>query len=472
MSSFTKYLLTVGTALALASCDGANTDTTPPEGAEMPEAATEDVHPLSLIEMTRFGGVETEGFHNCFWIGPANYESYNIAYPDEGAVYWGARFELPDNASHLELEGKYPKARYFSFNTYDKQTQPIYALADVGIGAKTGANPYTSGDKSGGTYVVKVKSGEAGTAREANTLYLGSKERNNIDLPLIWRIYVPDAGTDYTGGAGLPEATLVLKDGSRHTGDTMCHMIGSPLPEDGVRTVPTVTMKEEVYRKLVTSPDAPKGFPGQEQIDWSLFWGGDINISRYIPGHEYYNNARAESDAGTRPKKSGFYANIDNDYVSAFVSEVFGEIVVLEGKMPRIPSNGWEITEGEYDLRYWSLCTNEHIVTTKYADCKFDKQITLDEDRNYRIVISKEKKRPENATKACGVTWLDWGENGDGAGDTSQSYLLIRNMMGDGFANSIQNVKSPLTVGRDMGAFLPKATYSSKAEFEAKECGK
>jgi len=464
MLSITKHLLAGLVALALMSCD--NT----PEKAETPKEAEQLVNPLTLIEMTRFGGFEAEGFHDCFWTGPVSYVSYNIAYPDEGAVYWGARFEMPEGASHLELEGNYPQARYFSFNTYDKLTQPIYALADVEIEANNGANPYTSADKSGGSYVVTVKAGEAPSEREKNTLYLGSKERSNADLPLIWRLYVPEGGTDFTGDAGLPNVTLVMKDGSRHTGDTMCRMIGSPSPADGLRTFPTVVMKEEVYKSLVNSSEAPKGFPAIYPIEWTKFWGGDINIGRYIPGLEYSTKAYAEAEAGIRPKRSGFYANTHNDYLGAFINEAFGEILVLEGKMPRIPENGWDIASGEFDLRYWSLCTNEHIVTTKYTDCKFDNQVVLDEYRRFNIVISKKKNRPENARKECGMTWLDWGDNGDGAGDTTQGHLIIRNMLGNDFKHSIQNVKSPLSAEQDMDEYFPKSRYYSKADFEALGC--
>ena len=149
--------------------------------------------------MTNFSGPEAEGFHDCFWIGPVSFESYNIAYPDEGAVYWGSSFQIPDNASHLEIEGSYPNARYLSYNTYDKLTQPIDALLDADIVASSGANPFADADKSGGRYVIEVYPREAPAERPANTLYLGSEEHRNEQLPLVLRTYVPAEGTDYTG---------------------------------------------------------------------------------------------------------------------------------------------------------------------------------------------------------------------------------------------------------------------------------
>lgn len=428
------------------------------------------LNPLSLITMTEFSGPEVDGFHDCFWIGPVSFESYNIAYPDEGAVYWGSSFQLPDNASHLEIAGGFPNARYLSYNVYDKLTQPIDALLDSDLVASSGANPFSTADKSGGRYVIRVYPGEAPRDRAPNTLYLGSPERRNERLPLVLRIYVPAAGTDYTGGVGIPVVSLVMEDGTRLEGKSMCTAVNSPAPGSPERRLPTVVMEREKYRKLIDAPGAPPGFPAKVPVEWVKFWGGDVTVSRYLADRRYFDKAVAGSAAGTWPKRSGFYANMHNDYIGSYLDETFGEIVVITGKMPKTPASGWDITEGQYDLRYWSMCTNESIVTTRYADCVYDSNVVLDGDRNYTVVVSKVANRPANATKECGVTWLDWGERGDGAGKASSGHVNMRNMLGDDFPNSIQNVNSILSAEKDMGPYFPVATYMSKAEFEARGC--
>jgi hypothetical protein len=433
-------------------------------------AQTPTSNPLSLITMTDFSGPEAEGFHNCFWIGPVSFESYNIAYPDEGAVYWGSSFQLPDNASHLEIEGNYPNARYMSYNAYDKLSQPTDALLDADIVASSGANPFAQADKSGGKYIIKVVASAAPADRAQNTLYLGSAELRNDILPLILRTYVPAEGTDYTGGAGLPSVTLVMKDGSRLADEAMCKALNSPAPGSPERRLPTVVIEGDTYRQLVSGPGTPAGFPASEPAEWVKFWGGDVNISRYLKDQQYFEKAVAGSAAGTWPKRSGFYANIHNDYIGTYVDENFGELLVFTGKLPRTPANGWDITSGDYDLRYWSMCTNESIVTTRYADCVYDSNVALDSDRNYTIVVSKAGNRPTNATAECGVTWLDWGERGDGAGNPKSGHINIRNMLGDNFPSSIQNVSSILSAEKDMGQYFPATTYMSRADFEARGC--
>lgn len=432
-------------------------------------------NPGALVLMTRFGGAERDGLHTCFWIGPATYESYNIAYPDEGAVYWTSSFQIPDDAAYLELAGKYPNARYFSFNAYDVLTQPIDALADIDIIAQSGANPFVSEDASGGLYTVKVISRarpKHPSERIQNALYLGDDNIRNDALPVIFRIYVPAKSTDLTGGADLPVPTLVKNDGSRIHGQAMCDMLKSPVPGTVERTVPSVVMPQETYSKLLRDEMAGEGFPAEQDVQWTRFWGGDVEVSRLIPGHSLLLKALEDAKDGKRKIQSGFYANAHNQYISAYISEKFGNVLVLSGKLPRTPESGWSVSREKFDLRYWSLCTNESLVTTRYAACVLDSDVVLNEDRTYTIVVSKQENRPVNAREECGVTWLDWGDNGDGAGNTDLAFLILRNMLGKDFQNSVQNINDPTPVGvqEAMADYYPATRYSSKAEFEAGGC--
>ena len=67
---------------------------------------------------------------SCAWQGPYVKENpvTNIAYPDAGALYWSLKGVLPEGAT-LRLKGKYPQARYFSFNSYkmDGTIMPYHA---------------------------------------------------------------------------------------------------------------------------------------------------------------------------------------------------------------------------------------------------------------------------------------------------------------------------------------------------------
>jgi len=153
----------------------------------------------------------------CFWFGPMSIKNKatNLAYPDEGALYWGARFRIPTGAT-LRLEGSFPHARYMSVNAYGKvlgvDHAAVDALDDTAIQPNPGSiNPYLPGaDRyaANRSYTLTMTDGVA------------SDEPNVIDAPatneaaqeLIYRVYLPDAASDRSA-ASLPEPVLTLSGG-------------------------------------------------------------------------------------------------------------------------------------------------------------------------------------------------------------------------------------------------------------------
>ena len=122
-------------------------------------------------------------------------------------------------------------------------------------------------------------------------------------------------------------------------------------------------------------------------------------------------------------------------------------------------------------MRFWSLCTGESRVTTRTPDCLSDRQVLRQSGREFTVVVSKPEDRPANATRECGVAWLDWGANGDGAGDPDYAALILRNMLVDpDFPHAIQRVARPGTEAEVMGPHFPRADYMTREEFEARGC--
>ncbi|MEA2626337.1 MAG: hypothetical protein QOD06_2382, partial [Candidatus Binatota bacterium] len=65
----------------------------------------------------------------CSWVLKTDPDTVNAAFPDDHATYWFARFvSVP--GSRLVIRGRYPHARYFSFNAYDEPQRPVDAVAD------------------------------------------------------------------------------------------------------------------------------------------------------------------------------------------------------------------------------------------------------------------------------------------------------------------------------------------------------
>jgi hypothetical protein len=96
------------------------------------------------------------------------------------------------------------------------------------------------------------------------------------------------------------------------------------------------------------------------------------------------------------------------------------------------------------------------------SHCLADRDVVLDGDRRYTIVVSTPEDRPATATADHGVTWLEWGST------EVDNLILLRHMLSDPtFDQSALDVP-PGTLARDtMGPYAPTGHYCSVAAFEA-----
>ncbi len=126
---------------------------------------------------------------------------------------------------------------------------------------------------------------------------------------------------------------------------------------------------------------------------------------------------------------------------------------------------------GSDEVRYWSLCKNESFATTRVVACLYDEQVPVDSKGFYTIVVSLPRDRPANAAPRCGVAWLDWGTTGDGVDRPTAGSLLMRHLLpAPSFKHAFQNVMTPGTEEQVLGPYLPRGTYMSQQQFEAKGC--
>lgn len=421
-----------------------------------------------------FKGKETPSQHDCFWMGPVYAGAFNIAYPDGGAVYWPTVFSMPDDApdAYLEIKGSFPQARYMSLHTYTEGGAPYDHIMDVDIVPDAGnENPYLTGDYGDAmAFTLRIVQGETPYEREPNTVYLGKQDKVDRS-PLMIRHYIPETGDDLTGGAGLPSVTLVMEDGTRVSGQAACDALGSPAPNDPERVIYSPALAQDDFDEMLKKPAVAENYLETQKEDWSVFWDPRINLMAFM-SPKLQEVMKTAARVGFIPKTSGFYANLDNEYVALTLNEDFGKVVVLEAQMPRIPERGSDMAEPEnYDLRYWSLCSNESLVTTRFSDCIYDSEVLLDADRAYKIVVSKAANRPDNARAECGVSWLDWGDVGDGAGHPQITSLLLRNMAPNpAFGAAVQDIPGPGLEVETMGQYLPKPVYMTVTAFESHGC--
>jgi hypothetical protein len=400
---------------------------------------------------------------SCFWLGPYTSRrgpEFNEAFPDIGATYWTARYTMPAGA-RLRLRGNFAHARYQSFHSYGAM-QPVDSINDLATAPDPGStNPFDPGaDRTAKhrSYTISVSNDPAPSGaglRAPNTLYAGVAGRN--DQELIYRVYVPDRGRDFSGGAGLPQPELRLADGTVLRGDDLCTAVGS---RDNV--LETSRLPLDTYLALRDQPGKPPTFPAVDPPVFGAFYNTAFTIQCvYLDACE------------PNPVRSGGqYSNRDVSYVGAFLNREFGPVLILRGKLPTTPvTYEREKRMGQGQLRYWSICQNESFATTAGAGCLYDEEVPIDQNRDYTIVTSLPADRPANADRRCGVGFIPWPENGDGAGHPDDALLLIRNMLpSPTFHQAVQDTKVPGDEAAVMGPYLPTATYMTKAQFEALGC--
>ncbi|WP_089603871.1 hypothetical protein [Acinetobacter piscicola] len=398
---------------------------------------------------------------DCFWQGPYLKENSatNFAYPDTGSTYWGAKYTLPEGAV-LRLKAEFPYARYMSINSYKADTSPADAISDDKIiPNKNAINPFVKGhsrNHSKRSYTLNIAAGETPENRAANTIYDYAKGGEAV---LLYRVYIPDTGKNITGGVALPQVELTTRQGEVLTGQAACNALNA---SNKILSIPLIPAN--------TYAEARKNNPAKETPVWRASYNTAFTLQC-----EFYGMCNSN------PKRSvAYYANLDNQYISTSLDRSIKPIVVIRGKIPHVPKT----LKGEayFDsknaqLRYWSMCQNE-FYSQKVTDCLFDENVDINPDGKYTIVTSLATDRPKNATKECGVEFLNWSENGDGFSIVSgredhktDARIIIRNMLPvNNFLNAVQNTQVPGDETSVLGEYLPHAEYFTKEEFEALGC--
>lgn len=438
----------------------------------------------------------------CFWSIAINAKSANVAFPNgELTNYWYTKLTLPAGAKIL-LDGTYPQARYMSVNSYySSPTDPALkgipsdAVYDAQIAPNPGStNPFLPGakrtpDRRGRAWTLTV-SGEqppASTAdRAANTLYAGTLPAGQAQpVELLYRIYVPDKGTDLAGNGGIPRPTLVLEDGTKLTGQALCDAVGA---ETAPLTPPKFTLNQYVALTHLP-PNAAAGAAGSTPQSPAVDppqWYRPLNSCMFQ--YPFFQSAGYPLPACPQTPGLTQYPTKDNAYIAAYVDRRFGpaadgkNVVVMTGKLPTTNRTYQRnpFFRGGKQMRYWGVCTNESLLTTEVTvddGCTYDEAIPVDSQGRYTIVVSTPGDRPGNAQERCGVAWLNWGE-GDGAPAPytrpTAGMLIVRNLIPDpSFTQTAQNIPAPglpAQVASTLGEYTPKLEYQSPAQFAQRGC--
>jgi hypothetical protein len=376
----------------------------------------------------------------------------NVLYPDDSARYYSGAFAAVPG-TEIRLTGRFPHARYMSFNVYDPALRPVDALADAELVPDPGStNPFVAGaDRTAiaRSYSARIVYTPAPAVREPNTLYAegGNPVAPNAVGLFTYRIYIPDRGQDEYGGVGLPTAEVVQAG------------TGGPVPPSVCSEVsrPESTQLNDTLAQSQSFPAAepPQTATGRNPPHWRKFVNTLSSVGGAITDNPTFNNF-GQSQLDTLGGSGGFLSNRHNAYVYALIHRGFGQVLVTHFRTATFPNTrpGTPVMP-DGQLRYWSFCENDPM-SERVVGCLNDDRTLVSRTGIATFVVSTPNQRPSNATRRCGINWLPWGPNVRGA-------LILRNMLpASTFAQSIQLAK-PDHEAETMGDYFPVSRYYRNA---------
>lgn len=397
----------------------------------------------------------------CAWQAASQVDLANIAFPDDAARYWVALVPVsPGN--RVRIDGRFPDARYFSFNSYDAALRPTDALADTDVLPAPGTdNPFKRpGIAPGGDYTAYLRFGEVPAARVPGTFHAGSvgvgpaSLPNSLLVPIIYRVYVSRAGERLDGGVGLPLLTVEGNDGGPGATLPTCAepvlpTLGGLLPGTGLNQV----LLASDYPDALALPFPTAAYPPRSRVFYGLPDALLDIASNVAPPLAALPRDRLPASGG-----GGFLSNIHNAYISSAFARQHGSLFLMRARAPSWRGRPGTAFAAE-QLRYWSICQNE-FASQRYTACRIDADTPLDAEGYFTIAVSDAAQRPAAATDAEGITWLPWGPYPDGL-------LIYRHMLpSPAFAEAIQNVPKGTEPQAVMAGYAPQVTYCRPEVFD------
>jgi hypothetical protein len=403
---------------------------------------------------------------SCGWVARLSGDQVNAAFPDQAARYWIAQLPLPPGF-HAEISGVFPHGRYISFITYDPATRAIDGIADSRIVPDPGStNPFVVGaDRTAvnRSYTVSVRNEVRPAQPAPNTVYTGRPDdptktsQPTQSALVVYRVYEPDTGLDITGGVGLPKLTVASDVGGQRQDVPDC-------PDHSLPSTQQVTDGLAGSGPGAGNDSIPSTkLGGRNPPQWVRYTNAVNGVANGVLNNDVTGDTPAwpvVSGATNTVPRGGFYENIDNAYMTSFITASFGDVVVFHGKTPTTPRTyDGEPTMGGGQLRYWSMCSN--VSTTQYLACLKDDDTPVDGKGYYTIAISTAANRPAAATANCGIGWLP-------KGPLPSAPIILRNMLPDpGFKQAVQNATQG-TEQKTLGRYYPNGYYfRHAADFDA-----
>lgn len=388
--------------------------------------ASAQTAPSPLFQSFANGGLKV----GCPWLMSNDADTNNTGLVDVAATYRFSTIPVnPGNGGKIRLTGKFPKARYFSFQTYDgfRPGNDIDQLSDALImsdgGSALDPNPaFLTARTDLDTYTVDIVFEDRPApplVRAPNTLYAGSGTTHGaFNKQLVYRIYLPDPGADELGDRTEPTQTFVGPQGEIDLKNTP--------DKSRCNTIATVQKYNVIF------PVTAVGQP-QSKLAFHVVSGrGGLN----------------------------FYPNGDGNFLRGLIAKQYGDLVVIRGKVASTPALFPDVVANP-DTRYFSLCEFQPLNSSTVA-CLADRD-TVTIGGYYTAVISTPVKRPVLANAESGYNWLPFGNGANGLIGLRQ--ILPNPAFAGNYNLALANPDAPLE--ETLGEWAPSITYCDSNTFAA-----
>lgn len=346
------------------------------------------------------------------------------AFPDMYAYYWEYTFDASANPNiGLRVEGEYPDARFFNYNVYDdiKQYNPlndsgiVTSLEDIDVRPNEGSvNPFCNAGEKKQYYTVYFlpQSVDAAKYKDKNVCWFGNY------------------GKDDMGAESWKNISVFLR-----------YYIPSVIPFAGVE-LPTITAFNVVTGEDVELP--------KRQVS--------TLHSITIPGGAF---ASSENMAFMRAPLSLLFPNEPAEYLFNRNNLESGKLLFFNVKVPSYPKSIADYTNGNADMRYWSMCIGAETTYSYFSICDYETKV--DENGFAWYVIADLSDENADQVKALceerGYNFMPWDRakvvadaNAKGVPNVTGEEIMVlyRNLMFDGYEYSIREKMQSIDMNNPM----------------------
>lgn len=307
----------------------------------------------------------------CAWSVTVTAATYNVAFPDLNCVYQVLLFWGLSGKTALRIDGRFPRVRYFSFQSYDVASgQPLASIVDYEIEPRTGVNPFQEPPRVGeegrdadatGTYHVHLTdTGDHGLQNELAATSAGANPRRRCRgkeclTLVIMRLYTADPNQDAFHGS---------HDVGQHKGHSR-EWGYVPAPAVSIRYGTQVnrrTGRTTARSKALVPCDPHKTTLAKSFLDWKVpqlqrDWEGTTPLDNEDDNFIVYTPASSSRALFANADASYLFGTARNNRThegKQLVARVTGHLPIVArgfGQYPRIADRD------DYEARYVSLST-------------------------------------------------------------------------------------------------------------------